>query len=154
MSSMATPSLRPSTSAEAAAPAPARSIAIRLAGPSDYPTLASMLAADADHAGTAPEFFFEPGSDLYCVEDERGPVLYLRLSRALRIDVQFRPGSSAGDRMRTARVLAQGMPWLERQARDAGFKELIFTSLTRRLIRFCEGRLGLRLSPHEYRKAL
>jgi hypothetical protein len=78
-------------------------------------------------------------------EDEQGPILYYRIARVLRVDMQF----DGRQPERTTRALAQGFPWLAGEARKAGFFQMIFESVSKRLIKFCNTRLGFRESPNE-----
>lgn len=122
------------------------------AGEDQRARVAEWIEADPDHRGrVAPEFFIsgQPDSECLVLEDERGPILFLRMERALRIHIQFAPAVTAEDKQRTREAMLEGFPWLQQMARNSGFREILFQSTVAPLIRFCEKRFGFRRSPNE-----
>lgn len=102
--------------------------------------LRAWIAADPDHAGrtTAAAWLAEKkGVQNLLVVDREGALLFLRCSNAMRLDMQFAPDA----RMRTARALQTGLPWLADTFRGQGYRELIYESRSPRLVRFLE-RIG------------
>lgn len=116
------------------------------------PLLEEWIAADPDHAGRVDAAAWLASANgvqnLLCV-DRAGPLLFLRCSNALRLDIQFSPGSER----RTARTLRTGLPWLAGEFRKQGYRELIYESRSPRLVRFLE-RIGFRESSTEHVLAL
>jgi hypothetical protein len=120
--------------------------------PSDMPTLALSLAADEHHKGTEPEFFTEIGSVCNVYEDAKGPVFFLRGSKALRLDIQY---VSNQDAKRNMAAMIQGFPALVDRARSYGFTEVVFVTSNDFLKKFCEKRLGFTsVSGHELRRMI
>lgn len=125
---------------------------LRAATAEDREQLLRWIAGDSDHRETtAPAFFYErePGVECMALEDERGTVLYFRLTRQLRVDVQFGPTRTRGDLARNRAALKEGFSWLLIRAQQAGYRQLIFRSTVRPLIRFCERWFGFCGSPAE-----
>jgi hypothetical protein len=102
----------------------------------DREMIAGWIALDPDHAGTDPNFFItpEPHTNCFVWCDQQGPIFAFRLSRLLRVDVQFNPAEKA----RTREALAAGVAWIRQQGWGSGFRELIFQSVNRLLINFCK----------------
>lgn len=119
----------------------------------DRDHLAAWLHADPDHAGRVPvEFFYgpEPGAECYVLEDAQGePVFFFKMTRALRLDIQFPPILLPEDRARVREAMQATHRWLLPQAQAAGIRQLIFRSAVRPLINFCKKRLGFHESPQE-----
>ncbi len=123
----------------------------RLIEPDDESTLAIILAKDQYHTLTDPEFFYSPGCITKVYEDENGPVLFARASKALRLDLQFMDN---GDKKRNLKVLIAGFPDLVQRAKDNGFSELIFNTSNKELESFCTRRFGFVKSDGELRRFL
>lgn len=115
---------------------------------SDKDLIAEGISFDEDHKakGMVPEFFFEPKTESYVFEDEYGPVFVTRISRVLRLDIQF----LHVDKDRIMDTLKKHFPAFKAQAASAGFKQLVFDSVSRGLIAFCKRRLGFKPSPNEF----
>lgn len=114
--------------------------------------LGTWIAADPDHAGrTQAAIWLEPraGVQNLIAVDQEGPLLFLRCSNAMRLDIQFAPESQ----LRTARALLSGLPWLAEEFRKQGYRELIFESRAARLVNFLE-RMGFRETSSEHVLAL
>lgn len=119
----------------------------------DHDIIAKLIAADPDHNGRVkPEFFYarEPGIETFCMEDASGHPLYFRITRVLRVDIQFGPTESAEQRATTREALMDGFAWLIAQARKAGMRQVIFDSVSRPLIAFCRRRFRFEASPNEF----
>lgn len=103
---------------------------------------------DPEHTakGLTPDFFFTPGTESIVFEDEQGPVFALRLSHVMRVDMQFYADVDKG---RVAKTLVEGFEWLRDRGRAQGYTEMIFESVSKLLVRFCQRRLGFKASPHE-----
>lgn len=114
----------------------------------DKDLIAKGIAQDEDHRskGMVPEFFFEPLTDSYMFEDEYGPVFAVRLSRVLRLDIQF---LNVG-KERISSTLQTEFPKFKESVKAAGFKQILFDSVSRGLIVFCKRRLGFKPSPNEF----
>lgn len=111
----------------------------RLYEESDYDLLDLSLSQDKYHTTTQPEFFTEPGTMCKVYEDNHGPVLFVKGSPVLRLDIQF---VSNDDGRRNIRVMQEGLPPLAQKARENGFKEIVFNTTSPLLKAFCTKRLG------------
>src|SRR5579864_5395949 len=100
----------------------------------DRPMLESWIAAEPDHANNTFEFYEQPKTKSVVYEDELGPVFVARFSSALRIDMEF---SNSASKERIRKVLKEGFPEVAKQARDQGFSEIVFSSISKTLIAFC-----------------
>lgn len=111
----------------------------RLYEDEDYHLLELSLSKDEHHTGTTPEFFTEPGTMTKVYEDVHGPVLFVRGSPVLRLDIQF---VSNDDGRRNIKTMLEGLPPLAQKARENGFRELVFNTSSPLLKAFCMKRLG------------
>lgn len=110
------------------------------------------IEADPDHRGRVNADFFikpEPGVETFVLEDAQGEVFFFRMMRALRIDIQFGPSTSAEERERTRLALMNGFDWLKESCGSAVIRQVIFESQVVPLVRFCEKRFGFQQSSHE-----
>lgn len=87
-----------------------------------------------------------PNTQTMTFYDENGQILHLRVTRALRIEVQF---DAAAGQERTGAALMSLFEWLKVTAHKAGFRELLFESTFRPLIAFCKDKMGFKPSPDE-----
>ena len=55
----------------------------------DEALLSASIAQDEYHRNAKPEFFVAPGTECKVYGDEAGPILFARVSKALRIDLQY-----------------------------------------------------------------
>lgn len=129
----------------------------------DRARLEEWIAADPAHASLfEPEFFMgravngngEVGEDsratCCALEDEKGTVFYVRLSRAARVHIQFAPWSAEeGERRRAAAGLVKGMAFLESLLGQVGTEEWIFQTESPKLKRMAERSLGFTESKGE-----
>ena len=96
----------------------------------DFPAFAKAMANDPEHASLKPEeFAYEPRTEMHVWEDEHGPVFYFRLSREIRVDIQFDPEIS---KVRIQNGLIEGLEWLEKLVRPK-YRALTFDSIYRPL---------------------
>lgn len=112
---------------------------------SDREQLEEMIAADPDHRGRCTADFWMPDDKSLCLafEDDKGVVFFLRLEKVLRVHAQF-----VADKMRTARALIDFNSWIDREARQHGYIQIIWDSVSASLVRFAE-KFGYRSSPNE-----
>jgi hypothetical protein len=126
---------------------------LRRAGAQDLDLLAVWIAADPDHRNTVqPEFFATQGDGLECfaVEDESDTVVfYIKMTRALRLDIQFGPEETLAQREQNADALRSGFEWLHAGASGAGIHQILFNSTNPPLVNFATRRLGFDRSPEE-----
>lgn len=96
----------------------------------DYPNFARAMASDPEHASLRPEdFAYEPRTEMHVWEDKLGPVFYFRLSREIRIDIQF---DNEVSKARIQSALIEGLEWLEKLVRPK-YRALTFDSVYRPL---------------------
>ncbi len=124
-------------------------ITLRTVEEKDKALLAEWIAAEPDHTFSTPEFYYTPGTKSVVYEDEQGPVCVVRYSPVLRLDMEFAPGI---DKSRIKEAMKSQLPEIAEQARSQGFKELLFDSVAKPLIKFCQY-MGFSACP-DYRKAL
>ena len=104
----------------------------------DAPLIGTWILADEDHRDKMDATFFTTPDDrstVYAVEDEEGPVIFVRQEidgMATRLHTQFPPDS----RKRVAKALLQGYPAVAADAKQRGFKAVVFDSVSPALIRF------------------
>jgi len=110
-----------------------------------------------------PEFFLalrldpklgwihDPRPNCYALEDATGVIMFIRLSRAARVHIQFMPVTRAFEsRVRSAAGLVRGMAFLEAGLARAGAEQWIFDTQASALAMLARTRLGFEASPHEY----
>lgn len=83
-------------------------------------------------------------------EDDLGPVFVARFAPVIRIDMEFPPDI---DKERIRAMLTSEFPGVARGAKEQGFKELVFNSVSKSLIAFCRA-FGFEPCPDEFRKEL
>lgn len=132
----------------------------------DYPLLEAWINEDPHHRiSMNPEFFLgqrlaagnwvpDPRPGCYAIEDERGVVMFIRLSRAARVHIQFMPMTGMLPRTRTAAALLNGMRFLQVGLARAGAEEWIFSTEDPTLASLARMRLGFTASPHEWVKGI
>lgn len=117
----------------------------------DLPLLETSLAFDKHHTTTKPEFFTQEGTVCKVYEDENGPILFVKGTPVLRLDIQY---VSNEDFERNKQAMLDGFPELVKRARANGFKEIMFQSDVRALKIFCKRNFGFTESSGELRKIL
>ena len=105
----------------------------------DYSPLKDSLAKDEYHRDTRPDFFYTPGTVCKVYEDEKGPIMYVRGCKSLRIDIQF---FSNHDYERNREVLTTKFKEFVNTCKASGFKELVFNTDSPLLKRFCIQKLN------------
>lgn len=114
---------------------------------SDFPAIAAEIAKDPAHRGwMQPSFFTEPHTGGLVVEDDHGPVFYLRLSHVLRVHVQF----CDVEKQRIRDAMIEEMKKVKELSAAKGYRQIIFDSVSRGLIAFCKRYLKFIPSPDEY----
>jgi hypothetical protein len=111
----------------------------RLLEEKDLEILDASLKDDEYHKTTPISFFTEYGTLSKVYELDGDPVLVVRASKSLRIDVQY---LSNTDYKRNKQVMLEGFPSLVQRAKENGFLEIIFDTDSPLLKRFCERELG------------
>ena len=101
----------------------------------DYSILKESLDKDTFHKGTKPEFFYAPGSLCKVYEDDKGPVLFLRAVKVLRLDIQFLDNY---DLERNREIMKNNFQSFASSCKEAGFSELVFNTSSPHLKRFCQ----------------
>lgn len=110
----------------------------------DFEWFSQCMKVDPHHAELSPQqFLSDPKTETYVWEDEEGAVFTFRLSRLLRVDVQYDPQVSP-ERIR--RGITEGVAWLQ-QTFGPNFREIVFDSVYRPLILFCRRQLGFKPVP-------
>lgn len=114
----------------------------------DRTQLENWISKDPDHAGRCTPDFWLPGEDKvrqFVVQDSCGDIFYVRAENILRLHIQFAPG----ERARTAAAISEFTPVIAAGAKQWKYKQLIFESVFKPLIRFLEKR-GFRSSANEF----
>jgi hypothetical protein len=124
---------------------------IRKPSQEDRPLLQQWIAEDEDHRDTtAPDFWLAEDSLSHVYEDANGPVLFVKMSKVLRLDIQFDNRA----KIRNAKTILRGFPALAENARRAGFKEIVFCSKSQGLTGFLQRTFGFRQEKDEFRIVL
>lgn len=105
----------------------------------DMVLLGLSLSNDPYHKDTKPEFFIEPGTVCKVYEDSDGPILFVRGCKALRLDLQYLDNK---DTRRNLTAMLEGFDLLAQKAKANGFQEVIFTTNSPLLKKFCIKRFG------------
>jgi hypothetical protein len=124
-------------------------LTLRMVTEKDEPLLRQWIEADPDHKETSSVEFFStqsPIEECYVLEDQAGPLFFLKTTRAIRLDIQFGPPIM---RERMRKGLQQGFPWLETMLGMRNFGEVMFATQNPELARSMEKRLGFRRSTEE-----
>lgn len=117
----------------------------------DYNFLELSLARDVEHPTTDPEFFYNPRTITSVYLDELGPVIYARGAKTLRLDLHF---TNNADARRNLKVMLDKFPDLVYTAKENGFSEVMFNSVSPLLRKFCIKRLGFAEAPNELRREI
>lgn len=113
----------------------------------DIPILSESLKNDEYHSSTSANFFYPVFSDgtkdlsVQCnvYEDSKGPIMFVRGTKALRLDIQFLNNE---DKRRNALVMGREFKEFAQRARMAGFTEVVFNTSSPQLKEFCTKVLG------------
>jgi hypothetical protein len=129
--------------------------------PRDREQVEAWLAADEEHREMfGPEFFMgqtkdgaaDPRASIYVLEDKHRTLMFIRLSRAARVHIQFPPEDETPrktQRRRTSTALLKGMAFLEVHLARAAAEEWIFNSESGPLRQMATSRLGFHVSRNE-----
>jgi hypothetical protein len=132
-------------------------ITTRWIRPEDQELIAESLKTDEYHFGNDAEFFYDPNACCNVYEDENGPIMFLRgciyqgNPELVGIDIQFMSNDDSRRNME-ALLLANNV-WAA-QCKENGFKELVFSTRSLRLKRFCMKYLGFAEVDGRMRKVL
>ena len=122
---------------------------IRTLNENDRPQIEAWIVAEPTHVNNTFDWYFEAGAKSVVFEDSDGQVLVAKFTPCLRVDIDFNPEAGAS---RIGKALVDGLKETSEAARNQGFKEFVFESLSEKLSAFC-GRLGYRKSP-DWRKEI
>lgn len=123
---------------------------IRKLNEDDKKTLATWIEQEPDHKETTTsDFYYESGTQTALYKDEYGPLFVIKFTPCLRMDMEFCPEAN---KYRRKQGMTDVFPVLMDQAKQQGFKEFVFSSVSERLIAFCRN-LGFITSP-DYRRRL
>jgi hypothetical protein len=112
----------------------------RLLESQDKPLLADSLSKDEHHKDTTtPDFFYAPGTVCKVYEDEDGPICFVRCTKVLRLDIQYKDNE---DKKRNLKAMISGFDSLEKKARDNGYTEIAFKTNSPLMKAFCTRRFG------------
>lgn len=122
----------------------------------DVQNLEDWIKADDAHRDIFSPFYFVHGpmgeddrASCYALEDEKGVVFYIRLSRVTRVRMQFPPEGGREQKARILRGLFHGMAFLENHLAHAGCDEWIFDTESPKLKSLAQRLLGFTESTHE-----
>lgn len=107
---------------------------------SDKAIIDEWIARDADHSAKhmTEEFFREQNSLAFAIDDNRGPVMYVRINpmpgEVARLHIQF----DEGQHRRTAVALAREFPAVRARIEKANLRYILFDSASEPLVRFCQ----------------
>lgn len=128
----------------------------------DRPALEAWIREDHWHNGVYDAEYFmglaadesgelaaDPRATCYAIEDKRGVLFFIRLSRSTRVNIQFEPEATERTRRRVSLALFKGMAFLEVALARAGCEEWIFDTESRELAAMTKKHLGFVDSPNE-----
>lgn len=124
---------------------------LRPTSPEDLKHLAECIELDEHHRGLDPETWVEPLTETTTFYDENGTLFHLRMSRVMRVDVQFDPRV---DSTRMGEALAKAFAFVKGEARKSGFREMIFESVHKPLIEFFKKNFAFQESKDEVKTYL
>jgi hypothetical protein len=124
-------------------------ISERVIAVDDLELVSGLMKNDPYHKHIDPEFMYQEGGITNVYSDEKGPVLFVRASKTLRLFVQF-----SEDKERNGKALIETLPLMVEKAKASGYTELIFSTTNPALSRFCCKHLGFTQSDNEMRKVI
>ncbi|MDE2106153.1 MAG: hypothetical protein KGL39_53515 [Patescibacteria group bacterium] len=92
----------------------------------------------------------EKGVRHLAVCDEEGVIFYLRMTNVMRVEVQFPP---AGDEKRVAKGLREAFSLVSMKAKEMGYREMLFDSISKPLVAFFS-KLGFKYLENHYKVGL
>ena len=99
----------------------------------DRPSIDTALARDQFHIGTKSDTFYQEDVLTNLYEDEDGPIMLVRGSKSLRIDMLFFDNS---DKVRNKAAMLAGFQKLADGAKAAGFTEITTSTNSLTLLNF------------------
>lgn len=120
---------------------------IRAFTDADIPALKQAIDADQFHPGEWQVEHFTPPMLTNVVEDQNGPIVFVRYTKTLRISCIWCDGA---DISRNARAIIQGLNDAVQKARASGFTEIIATTTHERLAVFLERVMKMTKCGDEY----
>lgn len=118
---------------------------------SDLPLLAQSVAPNGIDQDAIETYFRAPGTVASVFGDDEGPVLFVRGSKTLRLELAL--SLDAGDE-RKAKVLVEGLARVAEKARQHGFTELVMNCDIPSLREVAIGTFGFVASGNDLTKAL
>lgn len=105
----------------------------------DRSVLSDSLSKDEYHKNTEADFFYRIGTACSVYEEDGKPIMFMRGTKAVRLDIQFVDNS---DLKSNLKALIAAFETFVPNAKANGFTEMIFNSNSPRLIAFCKRRFG------------
>lgn len=115
----------------------------------DIPIINEWISIDPDHSakGMTADFFRQPDTVVFAIDDEDGPIMYFRLDPINADVVQLHTQFNERARARTAIALVRNFPEVRDRIRQSGAKYMVFDSMSPSLVRFCKRRFGFAFIP-------
>lgn len=114
----------------------------------DIPALEKAIKRDTFHPGEwKVEHFTYPYVASQVIEDDKGPIVFVRFTKSLRISVVW---NDAADTSRNARAIIFGIKDAVEKARASGFTEIIITTSHPKLQVFLTRVMKMTRSGDEY----
>lgn len=114
--------------------------------PEDFPKIEQEIARDSCHADwMKPAFFVQPNTVSRVYFDEDGPILFLRMSNALRLHIQF----CGVEKEKIRKCLVTQFPEVVHNAKRNGYAQILYETISKPLAWFCRRYLGFTDSPDE-----
>lgn len=114
---------------------------------SDIEQLSEWIKADPYHKDCLNPYWWLTGNGgllSYCLQDNRGPTMYVRLDKEndlLRLHTQFSPESEVS-KLRVVKSLLWALPKMEVIAHENNLKGFIYKSVSPSLIDFMKKKFG------------
>lgn len=99
----------------------------------DRAAIKRALGQDKFHVGTKADVFYQYGALTNVYEDEDGPIMLVRGSKSLRIDMLFFDNE---DSVRNREAMMTGWRALIENAKRSGFSEIVTSSNSPALVEF------------------
>lgn len=123
----------------------------------DVPALQKAIDGDTFHSGEwqVKHFYdsnpdpaeYQPLTTVTVIEDQHGPISFVRYTKTLRISCVWNDGAETG---RNARAIIFGINDAVKKARASGFSEIIITTTHPKLAEFFDKVLKMSKSGDEY----
>jgi len=113
---------------------------VRLIRPTDRDHLALLIAAEPDHKGFLPEFWFERGRVSFVIEDKVGAVMYVKLvpePPVMRLYIQF-----CDEPSRVAKAMLKHFSEVRQMVKLTGADSIMFDTQNPKLAAFCSKSFG------------